>query len=414
MTMPKIKRDQKAVELAEKIITEYKPKTVADMESALKNIFGPMFESMLQGEMNAHLGYDKHEKGEKNTSNRRNGTTTKRLKTTKGEVEITVPRDREATFAPVTVPKHTRDISAIEDKVLTMYAKGMSQRDIADTITDIYGFDISHETISEITDSVLAHLETWQNRPLKKFYPFAFVDCLYVTLRLSHETKKCAVYVILGYDVDGKKDILGLWLCETESKQKWMHIFDEIKLRGVEDILFLSMDGISGLEEGAKAIFPNVIPQRCIVHLIRHSIKYVPSKDYKVFTASLKLVYGASSLRACESAFETFKNEFSRYPGAIGVWERNFEHVRQLFDYGSDIRRIIYTTNAIEAVNSSFRKVTKQGAFPHENALFKLLYLRVTELEKKWRNRSIVKWALVRNQLDVDPKFQALFRKHFF
>ena len=411
--MPKIKRDQKAVELAEKIITEYKPKTVADMELALKDIFGPMFESMLQGEMNAHLGYDKHEKGRKNTSNRRNGTTTKRLKTTRGEVEITVPRDREATFDPVTVPKHSRDISAIEDKVLTMYAKGMSQRDIAHTITDIYGFDISHETISEITDSVLVHLETWQNRPLKKFYPFAFVDCLYVTLRLPHETKKCAVYVILGYDVDGKKDILGLWLCETESKQKWMHIFDEIKLRGVEDILFLSMDGVSGLEEGAKAIFPNVIPQRCIVHLIRHSIKYVPSKDYKAFTASLKRVYGASSLKACESAFETFKKEFSRYPGAIGVWERNFEHVRQLFDYGSDIRRIIYTTNAIEAVNSSFRKVTKQGAFPNENALFKLLYLRVTELEKKWANRSIVKWALVRNQLDVDPKFQVLFRKHF-
>ena len=411
--MPKIKREQKAIELAEKIITEYKPKTVADMESALKDIFGPMFESMLQGEMNAHLGYDKHQKGGKNTSNRRNGTTTKRLKTTKGEVEITVPRDREATFAPVTVPKHSRDISAIEDKVLTMYAKGMSQRDIADTITDIYGFDISHETISEITDSVLVHLETWQNRPLKKFYPFAFVDCLYVTLRLSHETKKCAVYIILGYDIDGKKDILGLWLCETESKQKWMHIFDEIKLRGVEDILFLSMDGVSGLEEGAKAIFPNVIPQRCIVHLIRNSIKYVPSKDYKAFTTSLKRVYSASSLKACESAFETFKNEFSRYPGAISVWERNFEHVRQLFDYGSDIRRIIYTTNAVEAVNSSFRKVTKQGAFPNENALFKLLYLRVTELEKKWANRSIVKWALVRNQLDVDPKFQALFRKHF-
>ena len=189
-------------------------------------------------------------------------------------------------------------MSGIEDKVLSMYAKGMSQRDIAETIEEIYDFEISSETISKITDRVLDQVEEWQNRPLKQFYTFLFVDCMYVTIRREYETKSCAVYVILGYDVDGVKDILGLWISESEGKHQWMQIFDEIKARGVEDVLFISMDGVSGLEEGAKAIFPHVAVQRCIVHLIRNSIKYVPSKDYKAFTAQLKKVYGAPSLKA--------------------------------------------------------------------------------------------------------------------
>ena len=237
-----------------------------------------------------------------------------------------------------------------------MYAKGMSQRDIADTIEDIYGFEISHETISEITDSVLEQLEEWQNRPLQKFYTFLFVDCLYVMMRKYYETKNYAVYVILGYDVDGKKDILGLWLSESESKHQWMQIFDELKNRGVEDVLFISMDGVSGLEEGAKAIFPQVTIQRCIVHIIRNSIKYVPNKDHKRFTAQLKKVYGAASLKAAEAEFERFKQAWSQYPGAVDVWVRNRKHVAQLFSYGSAVRKILYTTNAVESVNSSLMK----------------------------------------------------------
>ena len=336
----------------------------------------------------------------------------KTLKTTAGDVPIEVPRDRDGTFEPTVVPKRKRDVSDIQDKVLSMYAKGLSQRDIADTIKDIYGFEISHETISEITDSVLQQLEEWQNRPLKKFYTFLFVDCLYVTIRKDYETKNYAVYVILGYDVDGQKDILGLWLSESESKHQWMQIFDEIKSRGVEDVLFLSMDGVSGLEEGAKAIFPNVTVQRCIVHLIRNSIKYVPNKDYKGFTAQLKKVYGAASLKAAEAEFERFKQAWSQYPGAVDVWARNWKHVAQLYNYGSAVRKVLYTTNAVESVNSSFRKVTKKGAFPNENALFKLLYLRITELYKKWNGRPLNNWALVRNQLDMDEKIQKRIRKY--
>ena len=399
-------------ELVKAIIDTYQPETAKDVQDALKDIFGPMFEAMLQGEMNNHLGYENNDKGEKQTNNRRNGYISKNVKTSMGEMTIDVPRDRDGSFEPKIVPKRTKDISDIDKKVLSMYAKGMSQRDISNTIEDIYGFKISHDTISQITDCVLDELNEWQSRPLKKCYPFVFVDCMYVTMRYEYESKETAVYTILGYDIDGHKDILGIWLNETESKHSWMQIFDEIKSRGVEDIFFISMDGVSGLEQGAKEIFKGVVVQRCIVHLIRNSLKYVPSKDYKKFTANLKLIYGAPNLKTAQTEFEKFKNTWSKYSGAVDVWVRNFNHVEQLFDYSSTIRRVMYTTNAIESINSSFRKVTKKGAFPNENALFKLLYLRVTELYKKWDNSTIYNWAMVRNELDAHPKFQDRFRKY--
>lgn len=399
--MSNTKRDPKSVELANLILEKYQPETVEDMQNALKDIFGPMFESMLKGEMNHHLGYESNNKEEKKTTNRRNGYGNKVIKTSSGEVNIQVPRDRDGTFEPQLVPKRKKDVSAIEDKVLSMYARGMSQRDISSTIEDIYGFSVSHEMISDMTDQVLVDLEEWQSRPLSPCYAFLFVDCMFTTIRNQYETKKYAVYTILGYTMEGKKEILGLWLNETESKHKWMQIFDEIKARGVEDVFFLSMDGVSGLEEGARAIFPDIIVQRCMVHLIRNSIKYVPSKEYKPFTAALKKVYGAPSLKACRSAFEAFQKQWSSYPGAVDVWVRNFNHVEQLFDYGSTIRKVMYTTNAVESIHSSFRKVTKKGAFPNENALFKLLYLRIQELEKKWDGGFIRNWSMVMNQLLV-------------
>lgn len=399
-------------ELVKAIIDTYQPETAKDVQDALKDIFGPMFEAMLQGEMNSHLGYENNDKGVKQTDNRRNGYITKNVKTSMGEMTIDVPRDRDGSFEPQIVPKRTKDISDIDKKVLSMYAKGMSQRDISATIEDIYGFKISHDTISQITDCVLDELNEWQSRPLKKCYPFVFVDCMYVTMRYEYESKETAVYTILGYDIDGHKDILGIWLNETESKHSWMQIFDEIKSRGVEDIFFISMDGVSGLEQGAKEIFKGVVVQRCIVHLIRNSLKYVPSKYYKKFTANLKLIYGAVNLKTAQNEFDKFKTTWSKYSGAVDVWERNFKHVEQLFDYPSAIRKIMYTTNAIESVNSSFRKVTKKGSFPNEKALFKLLYLRVTELYKKWDNSTIKNWSMVRNQLDAHPHFQERFRKY--
>lgn len=412
MAPRKTKRSKASMAIAKAIIDEYQPETAEDMQAALKDIFGPMFESMLQGEMDSHLGYEANDHGFKDTDNRRNGYIHKNVKTAYGEIPVEVPRDRDASFDPVAIPKRTRDVSGIEDKVLSMYARGMSQRDIADTIEDIYGFEISHETISNITDRVIETAEEWQNRPLKKFYTFVFVDCLFVSIRKEMETKSCAVYVMLGYDVNGIKDILGVWIGESEGKHYWMQIFDEIKARGVEDILFISMDGVSGLEEGARSIFKNVVVQRCIVHLIRNSIKYIPSKDYKAYTAQLKKVYGAASLKAAVVEFERFKQNWSSYPGAVDVWVRNWMYVEQLFNYGSAVRKVMYTTNAIEAVNSSFRKVTKKGSFPSEDAVRKALYLRITELYKKWNGRPVANWAMVRNQLSMDEKMQARIMKY--
>lgn len=406
MARKKDKRSEASRAIAQAIIDQYQPTSAEEMQDALRDIFGPMFEAMLQGEMDSHLGYASNDHGYKDTDNRRNGYTHKSVKTSMGDVEISSPRDRDGSFEPQIIPKRAKDVSGIEDKVLTMYAKGMSQRDIADTIEEIYGFEISHETISNITDQVIETAQEWQNRPLKRFYTFLFVDCLYVNIRKEMETKSCAVYVILGYDVNGIKDILGIWIGEAEGKHYWMQVFDEIKARGVEDVLFISMDGVSGLEEGAKSIFKNVVVQRCIVHMIRNSIKYIPSKDYKAFTGQLKKVYGAASLKAAEAEFERFKQAWSKYPGAIDVWERNWIHVEQLFNYGSAVRKVMYTTNAIEAVNSSFRKVTKKGAFPSEDAVMKALYLRITELYKKWNGRPVPNWAMVRNQLALEADMQ--------
>ena len=412
MAPRKNKRSNASMAIAQAIINEYQPKNAEEMQDALKDIFGPMFEAMLQGEMDSHLGYESNDHGPKATSNRRNGYISKTVKSTYGDIPVEVPRDRDASFEPQAIPKHTRDVSGIEEKVLSMYAKGMSQRDIADTIEDIYGFEISHDTISSITDRVIETANEWQNRPLKKFYTFLFVDCLYVSIRKEMETKSCAVYVILGYDVNGIKDILGIWIGESEGKHYWMQIFDEIKARGVEDILFISMDGVSGLEEGAKSIFKDAVVQRCIVHLIRNSIKYIPSKDYKAYTAQLKKVYGAASLKSAEAELERFKQAWSQYPGAVDVWVRNWQHVEQLFNYGSAVRKVMYTTNAIEAVNSSFRKVTKKGSFPSEDAVRKAIYLRITELYKKWNGRPVSNWALVRNQLSMDDKIQRRILKY--
>ena len=412
MAPRKNKRSEASVAIAKAILEQYQPSSVEEMQDALKDIFGPMFEAMLQGELDNHLGYEANDHGYKESDNRRNGYAKKTLKSSMGDVEISTPRDRDGSFDPQLIPKRTKDVSGIEDKVLAMYARGMSQRDIAKTIEDIYGFEISHDMISTITDRVIATAQEWQNRPLKKFYTFIFVDCLYVNIRKEMETKSCAVYVILGYDVNGVKDILGIWIGESEGKHYWMQIFDEIKSRGVEDILFISMDGVSGLEEGARSIFKDVVIQRCIVHLIRNSIKYIPSKDYKAFTSQLKKVYGAASLKAATAEFERFKQSWNHYPGAVDVWVRNWAHVEQLFNYGSAVRKVMYTTNPIEAINSSFRKVTKKGSFPSEEAVMKALYLRITELYKKWNGRPASNWAMVRNQLSMDDKMQGRIMKY--
>ena len=239
-----------------------------------------------------------------------------------------------------------------------------------------------------------------------------FVDCLYVSLRRERGAAQAAVHVVFAYDADGRRDVLGLWINEAESKQAWMQIFDELKARGVEAIGFLSMDGVAGLEEGARAVFPQVVVQWCIVHLVRNAIRYIPRKEWGRFTKELKGIYGAVNAKQARERFEIFRKEWAAYPGAVAVWEKNFAHVEQLFSYGSAVRKIMYATNAVESVNASFRKVTKKGAFPNEEAVFKLLYLRVQELYGKWGGRRIPNWALVRNQLLMDERIEKLMQQY--
>ena len=384
---------------AEKFVSELKPQTVEDVENGLKSIFGPIFENMLKGELSAHLGYESNDHNPKETGNRRNGSIKKTLKSSMGQIPIKSPRDRDGSFEPLLVPKRQTDISGIEQKVLAMYGKGMSQRDISDIIEDIYGFRLSAQQVSIITDSVIEEMTKWQERALKKMYSFMFVDCLYVSIRTEYETKKHAVYVIVAYDLDGRKDILGLWIDESENKHQWLQIFDELKKRGVEDVAFISMDGLPGLEEGAKTIFPKATIQRCIVHLVRNSMKYIPAKRYKEFTTNLKLLYQAPNKKVAMLEFEKFKERWSEYPGAVKVWESNWHHVEQLYNYTDTIRRMMYTTNTIESINSSFRKVTKKGTFPDETAVLKVLYLRVLELYEKWQDKAYRNWPIIRNQL---------------
>lgn len=400
-------------QLANELIAKYQPETVKDMEDALKSVFGPMFEAMLKGEMTNHLGYETNDhSNSKNTNNRRNGYINKSVKTKSGKVKIKVPRDRDASFEPQLIEKRKSNVSGIEDKVINMYARGMSQRDISKTIEEIYGFSISAEMISNITDSVLEEQQRWQERPLETLYSFVFVDCTYVSIKQEIGAKKCAVYVVLAYNMEGRKEILGLWIGETEGKHVWMQIFDELKNRGVKDILFISSDGVAGMEDGAKAIFPNTIFQRCVVHLIRTSLKYVPSKDYKAFTKDLKTVYGAKTLKSAEAAFEKLKKDWINYPGAVDTWVRNWKYIEQLFYYTSDIRRVMYTTNVIESVNSSLKKVVKKGSFPNDDSALKILYLRVKELDKKWETGRMRNWSQVRNQLYIVPEIRERIEKY--
>jgi len=404
MKKKEIKRHPAANAIADYIFNNYEIKNARDITDAVKDLFGPLFEKILDAEMEAHLGYEKSSSEPKKTLNRRNGYNLKRIRTSLGETQIKSPRDREGAFEPIIIPKHEKDVAGIEDKVLSMYARGMSQRDISATINDIYGFKLSQDKISTITDMILADVKQWQNRALKPIYAFVFSDCIYVKIKNEKGTvDNKAIYVLLGIDLEGKKEVLGFYGGDTESKTRWLQIFDEIKARGVEDILFLSMDGVSGLEDGVKSIYPQTTVQRCVVHLIRNSIKYIPSKHMKEFCNDCKAFYGAVSLEACEEAFEIFKSKWSKdYPGAVRVWVNNFNHIRQLYSFPSDIRKIMYTTNAIESVNSSLRKVTKKGMFENNEAVFKIFYLRVVkQLAPKWNTVSIQNWAKVLNQLSI-------------
>jgi len=399
--MARKERNPERERLVKELLAEYQPKNIMELQDILKGIFGPLMEDMLKGELDAHLGYQKHDQSPKETTNRRNGSYAKTVRSKMGELELSVPRDRDGAFEPALIPNGTRDVSGIEEKVLSMYAKGMSDRDISATIDDIYGFNVSHETISRIVERVQPRVNEWQSRRLEECYPFLYVDALVIPIKSEGKSVNKAVYTMIGINKDGFKDCLGFWISEKEGAHFWLSIFDELKGRGVKKLGFVSIDGLSGLEEGIRSMFPEAIVQRCMVHLIRNSIKYIPSKHYKVFCSDLKAMYGAASKSSAKAALEAFAERWRAYPSAVKVWVDNFHYVEQLFDYPAEIRARIYTTNTIEAFNSALRKVTnRKAAFPNDNAVFKILYLRTMDIVEKWV-KPLPGWAIVRGQLDI-------------
>jgi transposase-like protein len=325
----------------------------------------------------------------------------KKVRTRDGELELTIPRDRDGSFEPKVVTKRQNDVSEIESKVMSMYAKGLSDRDISAIIEDIYGFAISHETVSKIVERVQPRFEMWQSRPLESVYAFAYVDAMYVKAKENGRSVNKAAYTVIGIGLDGRKDVLGLWLGQSEGTHFWMMIFDELKTRGVEQLLFVCIDGLKELETGILSVFPQSKVQRCMVHLQRNSLKYVPTKHYKEFCRDARAIYAAVSLSAAREALSMLKTNWVEYPLAVRVWEDNFEHIERLYELPGEIRRMVYTTNMVEGFHSALRKVTRgKASFPNDEAVLKALFLRTMDIIKKW-TMPVPNWALVLGQLHI-------------
>lgn len=400
--MKKEKRDPRGHELLREMIEIYQPQSIKDIQNMLKDMFADTMEDMLKAELDAELGYSKSSQAPKTTSNRRNGSYPKTVTSNMGELKLDIPRDRNGDYEPELIPKGTSDVSALEEKVLSMYAKSMSDRDISDVINEIYGFSLSHETISHIVDRVQPRVIEWQNRRLDKVYPFVYMDALMVNMKSDKKSGKYAVYSIIGVNCDGKKDCFGFWIGENEGTYRWLSIFDELKSRGVERLGFVCIDGLKGLEESITNTFPTAIVCRCMVHLVRNSTKYVPTKCRKEFCADLKAIYGAVSAGEAENALAVLNEKWSKqYPSAVKVWNENFIYVQRLFEYPAEIRKMIYTTNTIESFNSALRKVTdRKAAFPNEMSVLKILYLRTPDIVSKW-TMPYPNWSIIRGKLDI-------------
>ena len=379
---------------------EYDIKSASDIEAALLDMFGGFIEQALEAELDQHLGYSRYDFRHKSTSNTRNGRKPKTIQTRLGKTTVQAPRDREGSFQPQIVPKRQTNVIGIEDKILSLYAKGLSTRDISKTLEEIYGFETSHETISAVTDKVIPLIKEWQQRPLEPVYPIIYLDALHVKMRDGMSASNKAVYCVIGVSLEGHKDVLSLSIGEAESASYWMSLLDELKARGVQDICIACVDGLSGFKQAIQAVFPHALVQRCLVHLIRQSTKFVSYQDRKSFCYDLKQIYHAISQSAAEQAFQTFKEKWNRLvPLAVRVWENNIEEVYQLFKFPKEIRKMIDTTNAIESYNSQLRKVLKgKGAFPNETSVMKLIYLQTIEVTKKWQ-RQISNWSQILNQL---------------
>ena len=389
-------------EFINSLLEHYNPKDARDVQDMLKDLLGDALQGMLEAEMDDHLGYSKYDYQNKETSDSRNGFSKKTVTSSMGPITLDIPRDREGSFEPQAVRKNETDISSIEDQVLSMYAKGMTTRDIHDHLQDVYGVDASAEMISHMTDRILPIAKEWQNRPLERKYAVVFMDAVHFHVRQDNQTVKKAVYVAIGIKLDGSKEVLGMWIGGNESAKYWLGVLNEIKNRGVQDIMIVSVDGLTGFGDAIGAVFPKAEVQRCIVHQIRYTTKFVSYKDIKPFMKDLKSVYQADTEELALSALDVLEENWGKkYPSSIASWRNNWPQLSTYFKYPTEIRKVIYTTNSIENYNRQLRKVTKtRTVFLTDDALFKLLYLAMMDITKKWTGKA-VNWGQTLNQLCI-------------
>ena len=382
------------------LLQEYDIQSAEDIQDALKDLLGDTIKEMMEAEMDEHLGYESYERSE--NPNSRNGYKQKQIRSKYGETTLSVPQDRDSTFELKIVKKRQKDISAIDDKIISMYAKGMTTRQISEMIEDIYGFEVSEGMVSDITDRLLPEIEEWQNRPLAEVYPILFIDAVHFSVKDNNVIRKLAAYVILGINHEGKKEVLTIQVGENESSKYWLTVLNELKNRGVKDILILCADGLTGIKEAINAAFPKTEYQRCIVHQVRNTLKYVPDKDRKAFATDLKTIYHASDESKAREALERVNEKWSpKYPNSMKRWYDNWDAVSPIFKFSAAVRKVIYTTNSIESLNATYRKLNRQrSVFPSDTALLKALYLSTFEATKKWTT-TIRNWAQVYGELSI-------------
>ena len=394
--------DNSRRQLIQSIISDGGFERAQDLNGYFRGIFKDIIQEMFEQEMSIQLGYEKGDSLNKNTTNRRNGYSKKTVKSTYGNIDLDIPRDRDSEFDPIVIPKNIRDVAGIDDKVISLYARGMSTRDIHDQILDLYGLEISAEQVSMITNTILDKAKEWQNRPLEPVYPFVFMDAIHYKVRDEGKIKNKAAYVVLGVNKDGFKDILGIWIGENETSKFWFSVLTDLKNRGVKDVLIFSVDGLSGFKEAINASFPQSIVQKCIIHQIRNTFKYVSYKDSKQIIQDFKSVYKAINESEALSALEILDEKWGKqYPSAIKTWRNNWDVIAPFFSFPEEIRTIMYTTNIIEGLNRQFRKVTKtKSIFPSDNSLLKMLFLASENITKKWTMR-YRNWDSIYNQLAI-------------
>jgi putative transposase len=372
-------------------------------EGIFARLFADTLEQMLEAELTAHLGYPRHAPEGRNSGNSRNGKRTRQLRTSTGDTTIQVPRDRNSTFQSPLLDAYQTSTNELEDKIIGLYAKGMSARDIQDTLHQAYGVEVSAATISTVTDKVWALVTAWQNRPLAAIYPIVYLDAIHLKLRRDGKVANTAVYIVLGVDLDGQRDVLGHWVGDgAEGANFWLSVVTDLQSRGVTDICIACIDGLTGFKDAIQAVFPHAQIQRCIIHQVRQSLTYVSWKDRKAFVADLRTIYQAPTREAAETRLLELSEKWSAtYPMAVRSWETHWEDLATMFEYGAEIRRLIYTTNSIEGYNRQLRKVTKtKGAFPTDEAARKLLFLVNRDITRKW-TAPVPNWARIRNQLAI-------------